>query len=91
MTVSAGYETLERGLTDWTFEADARTYLSPVADERSTESVDRRWCCTCAQSCRPEKSDQECEVREKDEIVPMPLKRYTLAMAQIARKTEGLH
>lgn len=26
-TVSVGYETSERGHTDWTFEANARTYL----------------------------------------------------------------
>jgi len=56
-TISVGYEALERGFTDWTFEANARTYLSPVVDEELTESIDRRWCCTCVQSCRPGKTD----------------------------------
>lgn len=71
-TISVRCEALEGGHTDWTFEANARTYLSPAVGEGLTGSIDRRWCCTCAQSCHPGKIDQECEVWEKNEIVPTP-------------------
>ena len=71
-TMNLGYETLERGLTGWTFEANARTYLSMVVGEESTESIDQRWCYTCEQSCHAVEIDQEREVQEKNETVPMP-------------------
>ena len=72
-SMNMGYRMSKRGLTDWKFEANATTCLSPAVDEGSTESIDRMWYYTCVRSCRAKEYDQEHEVWRKDETIPVPL------------------